>query len=527
MEASGARGLVGEQAAKVTAAARRRLVPAVLAALAALLCFAASALGAGRVYWVNNTANKISYANLDGSGGGDLNTDGATVDTPLGLAIDTAAGRIYWSNVGLGTISYANLDGSGGGEFGAGPIFSIGLTIDPVARRLYWSNFLEEKISYASLDGLGGGDLDTGEATVAGPFGLVVDPTAGRVYWGNFSDGTMSFANLDGSGGGDLFLGSAALKPKVGLVTGLAIDPAGERIYWSNLSEGEVLYARLDGTGGGELFGGANALGELVGLAIDPATRRMYMGSEHGVGPEEGLGYLSLDGGEAGQIATAGTTPGSRLNPILLEPPVVDAPPTISGGAAAGATLTCAGAAWAADIPEAGLFRAPDDVSRSWSRDGAPIAGATGASIQATDPGRYACTVRASNAAGSTQASAAQLVSAPPTSPPPVSIAAAGGRAVVRKGRALVRLRCPGPGDCNGRLQLFRHGRLGAASFALAGGGAAVAPVKLDRRARRMLRKAGRRGLRVRLRGTGVSPRAVKLKAAGKRRPPRRSPRRL
>ena len=69
---------------------------------------------AGRVYWANNDGNTISYANLDGTGGQDLNTAGATVDGPWGVALDPAAGRIYWSNNLAATLSYASLDGSGG-----------------------------------------------------------------------------------------------------------------------------------------------------------------------------------------------------------------------------------------------------------------------------------------------------------------------------------------------------------------------------------------------------------------------------
>ena len=59
------------------------------------------------------------------------------VNGPMGLTIDPAHGRIYWANwanhIGM-TISYANLDGSGGGDLAisgatiAGP---HGLAIDP------------------------------------------------------------------------------------------------------------------------------------------------------------------------------------------------------------------------------------------------------------------------------------------------------------------------------------------------------------------------------------------------------------
>jgi DNA-binding beta-propeller fold protein YncE len=75
------------------------------------------------IYWANDSGNPISYAKLDGSGGAALDTLGSTPDRPYGAAIDLAGGRIYWANRGdptlpdthPSTISYANLDGSGGG----------------------------------------------------------------------------------------------------------------------------------------------------------------------------------------------------------------------------------------------------------------------------------------------------------------------------------------------------------------------------------------------------------------------------
>jgi hypothetical protein len=122
---------------------------------------AALDLAGGRIYWANS-GNKISFARLDGSGGGDLNTTGATVKTPGGAALDLAAGRIYW----------ANNNG--------------------------------DKISFANLDGSGGGDLTTTGATVEEPYGVAVDPERGRIYWANYRLSRISFARLDGSGGGDL-----------------------------------------------------------------------------------------------------------------------------------------------------------------------------------------------------------------------------------------------------------------------------------------------------------------------------------
>jgi DNA-binding beta-propeller fold protein YncE len=99
---------------------------------------------AGKLYWANYGNNTISYANLDGSGGGDLSTTGATINGPSGVAIDPATGRIYWTNFDGTTISYAKLDGSGGGELtktGATVSFASGLAIDAATGKIYWTNY--------------------------------------------------------------------------------------------------------------------------------------------------------------------------------------------------------------------------------------------------------------------------------------------------------------------------------------------------------------------------------------------------
>jgi PKD domain len=93
-------------------------VSVALAAVALLsLVLVPPALGADSVFWANNGNDTISFAKLDGSGGGgQLSTAGATLDSPAGVAIDPAAGRIYWANFGIDSISFASLDGSGGGQ---------------------------------------------------------------------------------------------------------------------------------------------------------------------------------------------------------------------------------------------------------------------------------------------------------------------------------------------------------------------------------------------------------------------------
>ena len=129
----------------------------------------------GRIYWTNfGGVNKISFANLNGSGGGDLNTGTAPVTGPIGLAFDPVGGKIYWANEGGGSIAFVNADGSGTGggtvnTTGATLTDPVGVAIDPVARKIYWADHsvtASDRISFANLDGSGGGDLTTAPATV-------------------------------------------------------------------------------------------------------------------------------------------------------------------------------------------------------------------------------------------------------------------------------------------------------------------------------------------------------------------------
>lgn len=161
---------------------------------------------AGKLYWANLEEDSIAYANLDGSGGGILSTIGATLDDPRGVAIDPAANRIYWSNFTGGTIASANLDGTGGGAdldtTGATVSKPTGVAID--GGRVYWANGEAPRgIFFARLGGGDGGQLSTSGAEANSPEGIAIDRGAGRLFWADSgAPGSISHANLDGSGGG-------------------------------------------------------------------------------------------------------------------------------------------------------------------------------------------------------------------------------------------------------------------------------------------------------------------------------------
>jgi hypothetical protein len=109
----------------------------------------------------------------------------------------------------------------------------------------------------------------------------------------------------------------------------------------------------------------------------------------------------------------------------------------------------------------------------------------------------------------------------------------AGAQALVKGGKASIQLRCTG-GACSGTLLLEvpspsptkPHAKrrlvgksvltIGRASFTIPAGGTEAVSVRLSAMGSLLLRKAGQRGLKVNLTGTGVTSRTLLLKGAKK-----------
>jgi hypothetical protein len=519
---------LGDRRAAWLGPVRAKAALAVAALLAiVMLALPVAASADGRVYWTDNT-NQISFAGLDGSGGGILSLSGGTLNRPRGVAIDSATGRIFWVNE-AGGVFFANLDGSGGGELAStGANFSdpFGAAIDPVARRIYWAN--THSISYANLDGSGGGVLDTTGATTFGAEGVSVDRATGRIYWANISTNEISYANLDGSGGGGALSTSGA---SVSGPDGVAIDPVTARIYWSNNSGAfPISYANLDGSGGG---GNLNVAGgnttDMRGVAIDPGARRIYWAEE-----EFGsISYADLGGTGGAVLPTAGGSSQFSRFPVLQAAPGGIGAPALSGDAVIGGTLTCSRGSWAADQPESLLYQAPSGFSYRWLHDGVEVPDASGSSFVPTAPGAYVCRVAAVNAAGTTtQTSGALTVPAPPPQPFARGIATVAARAEVKHGKALLQMRCPAVGECHGVVKLVsrikpkrtagssaaKRGKqvvLGRQAFRISAGAEKLVRVRLSERGRQKLRDASGNRLSVKLRGGGVRHRSLTLFSPG------------
>lgn len=403
----------------------RRHLFAVIAALGAVLtalALAGTARATELVYWNNYSAvpATIAFSNVDGAGGGTLSLAGLTgtdpIDGPEGMAYDSLTNRIFVASNGNDQILFVNADGTGAGALptGAATVSNPeGLTVDPATRTVYWLNTgtTPNSIGWAKIDGSAAGLLNTTGATIEGPYRIALDPVAGRIYWGNTETGKegISYANTNNTGGGNLDLTGA---PPIDDVSGIAVDNLSGRVYW--VDEDHVAFASLLGGGGGELNLTGAEFDSPYGLSVVDATGKIYWANYNHktTERENALGFGNLLGGGGGiSIATAELN--GPQDPLVLRSPTGTAAPTIAKAAKTPSQLSCSTGSWAADLPGAFVYQTPRTIGYQWTLNGAPITGATTASLTATKPGSYACVVTATNQAGSAaQASAPVKIAA-------------------------------------------------------------------------------------------------------------------
>jgi DNA-binding beta-propeller fold protein YncE len=391
----------------------KTFVGAFAIALAAVLWVAAGARAAEFIYWDNYSGDPdtIGFSAIDGSGGGVLNAAGAPqIESPEGMAYDSVTNRLFVTNEGGGgdgQITAINLDGSGASAFTApgAPIKEPeGVVVDPVARMIFWANDESApngSIGWARLDGSSGGVLNTAGTTVDSPYKIGLDPVGGKVYWLNSgtSPDTIAWANTNNSGGGTLDLSGAT--PPTSL-SGFSVDPAGGRVYWieSSKASGKLSFVGLAGGNGGEINLTGAVRNESYGLAFDPTLGRFYWGNYgNGTTTVGALGFANLAGGGGGINVLAAPVAGPQ-DPVVLKSPSGTAAPAVTRSKKSRSSLSCSTGSWGTDFPGSFVYQSPRTFAYQWTRNGAPITGATGTTFNAKRPGGYACQVTATNHAG-------------------------------------------------------------------------------------------------------------------------------
>jgi hypothetical protein len=403
------------------ASERRARIAAVSAsfalALVVLFALTARAQAAETIYWNNygDNPDTVGFANIDGIGGGQLNTGSEAVEAPEGMAYDTVTNRIFITT-GSGVnrhILAINADGSGASTFNASgaPVAEPeGLAIDPATRTIYWENTKtgETSIAWAKLDSSSGGVLNTSGVAVESPCcRIAVDPVGGRLYWvNNPAVSVIAFANLNNTGGGGVLnLTGSTIEPGG---EGLAVDSAAGRLYF--IGGSKIGFANVNGSGGGDLTLGGATIVSPWGLAFDPSLNRLYWGNEgNGEVRTNAFGFVN-GGGSGGGITVASAPVANPQDPVVLKSPTGTGAPTIARNPKIPAELTCSTGSWGADAPGGFVYQAPRTYAYQWTVNGA-VLGSGPERITATKAGGYACTVTATNQIGSaTQTSAALTV---------------------------------------------------------------------------------------------------------------------
>lgn len=334
---------------------------------------------------------------------------------------------------------------------------------------------------------------------------------------------------------------SAAFEPSV------ALDGDGNAVaVWQSQVGGKVGVLEAERPAGGS-FGGPRVLSEPGTSATAPTLAVTARG-------EALVGWVR--GGATSQVEATARPPGGDFgDPLPLSPPAGEidlTDPTLAvdgqGNAVAlwrllkgGYVVEVAGYDAAGpvlsglELPATGTTGSPlafsvtpldvwsPPASATWYfGDGATAPGAAAVHAYAK-PGDYRATVTGADALGNIS-SASGAISITGSSRHERGTASAARVAWVKRGRAQLRMRCHGAGRCQGVVKLrFRRKRgkallLGKARFGIATHKRKTVPVKLSRRAKGLLRRAGRRGLEAQLRGSGVKRSTVVLKRAHRHR---------
>jgi len=282
--------------------------------------------------WTNREIGKIQRANFDGTGVEDVVTG---LSDPRGLALDLSAGKIYWTETGAGDerIARSDLDGSNVETLVTGLITPNSITLDLTNGKMYWVDEDAPAIQRANLDGTSVETLVT--AGLSEPSGIALDLGAGKMYWCDLANDNIKRANLDGSSVETLVTGLAEPRD-------IDLDLLEGKMYWTDGNAGKIQRANLDGTSVEDLVTG---IGDPVSIALDVAAS-----------PNARFASFSGPGGfvvsrskliSQGQIFSNGNLQFKKGDPTVYNGDlfavgniIIDKDNTINGNLRAGGTIT-------------------------------------------------------------------------------------------------------------------------------------------------------------------------------------------
>ena len=259
--------------------------------------------------------------------------------------------------------------------------------------------------------------------------------------------------------------------------------------------------------------------GDYAGASPDPSLPGVVWGSNQGVAaPAGSLARWTTRNFALFSDVTAPAAPTiSGSDPVS---PANNTSPKVKGSAESSATVR--------------VYKSGNCSGAVASEGSAASFGSPGLTVGVADNSTTQLSATATDDAGNTSSCSGSF-SYTEVTPPPRGIAVAGKVALVKRGKALLRLRCFGAGPCFGSLRLVarvkaRKGKgakrskrrarnvvIGRAGFTVQARRRRTLRVRLTRRGRKLVRRARKRGAKVKLRGNGVAKRTVRLREARKR----------
>ncbi|XP_076470996.1 low-density lipoprotein receptor-related protein 4-like isoform X2 [Babylonia areolata] len=177
----------------------------------------------GKVYWTDTVSDKITRANLDGSGVEVVVFDG--LHTPDGLAVDSVGRKLYWTDDGHNRIEVSNLDGSMRSVLvwkNLDKPRAIALHYDE--GHMFWTDWGQEpRIERADMDGKN--RMVIVRRHLGWPNGLTIDRPSKTIIWADAQMETIECADLSGKY-------RRKLVERVAHPYGLTV--AGNSVYWTD-----------------------------------------------------------------------------------------------------------------------------------------------------------------------------------------------------------------------------------------------------------------------------------------------------
>jgi len=253
------------------------------ASLSSITSNSAALLVTQFAYVVNNSANSVSYCVLNSNGSfGICHTTtgtGNTLNSPVGIAINTSKNMAYVVNNGNNTVSYCSI--SSDGSFGtcialsAGGALSFnspqGINLDPAMAFAYITNSGVTGVgantvyscSISSVDGSLSSCNDTTGTGFNSPYGIVIDSTNTFAYITNLGANNVISCPIAANG---LFTAASCADTtgtgfsSPALIALANLSPVGTVAYIANSSSATVSFCTVPGGG---LFGTCTTSGTL------------------------------------------------------------------------------------------------------------------------------------------------------------------------------------------------------------------------------------------------------------------------